>query len=92
MAVSRAKRGGGAEAPMRALREGFASALQVRELWLVLAGALVMALAGGLAGAQVRPEGFEMQGFQGPRLRVSPIAGFTPASLSREPPPDPVQA
>jgi hypothetical protein len=57
--------------------------------WIILTGALLMALAGVLAGALMGLDDLAYPALRGPRLRVAPSAALTPASLSREPPPKP---
>ena len=57
-----------------------------RRLWIVLGGAIVMAVAGALAGAGARPDDLAYPIVRGPRLRVSPAAAVKPVSLYREGP------
>lgn len=75
----------GAGAPARSFRVRLAPALRTRRFWLTLAGAGAMALAGAVAGAQIKLDEGELQPLRGPRLRISPAATLTPASLSRDP-------
>ena len=63
-----------------------------RRLWIVLGGAILMAVAGALAGAGVKLDDLAYPTLRGPRLRVSPAAEIKPVSRSREAPAAPGRA
>lgn len=87
MARTDGDRARGARASARADRDQHASIPWAgRDIWIVLAGAIVMAFAGGLVGAAVGMDELAYPTLSGPRLRISPLAEVTSASLSRETP------
>ncbi|OYW98791.1 MAG: hypothetical protein B7Z12_19200 [Caulobacter vibrioides] len=53
-------------------------------VWVALAGAVLMALAGGLAGVAIGMDELAAPRVGGPRLRVSPQVQVTSGSLSRD--------
>lgn len=55
-------------------------------IWIALAGAIVMGLAGVLAGQAVGMDELAAPRLNGPRLRVTPIALVTSGSPSRDHP------
>jgi hypothetical protein len=55
-------------------------------LWMALAGAIIMALAGAMAGQAIGMDELAAPRLNGPRLRVSPVAEVTSGSPSRDSP------
>jgi hypothetical protein len=84
--VERGARGGGSAAAARAKDRLAARQGARRRLWIVLVGAIVMAVAGALTASGVRLDDLVYPDLRGPRLRISPAGVVKPASLSRERP------
>jgi hypothetical protein len=85
--VERGARGRAAQVAARAGDQLTPGQRERRRLWIVLVGAIIMAVAGALLGAGVRLDDLVYPDLRGPRLRVSPAAALNPSTLSRESPP-----
>jgi len=75
----------GPGAPSRAHRDQRVSGTWAGwRIWVLLAGAIFPALAGGLAGLTIGMDDLASSRMSGPRLKVSPSAKVTSTSLSRD--------